>query len=134
MKILIQLDELQKLLYYVEKAFPCEASGIILGQEFRGFTKLFFIETSNKDNTLFTFRIRDAEINKISDSIKGSEKSIVGVWHNHLIGPARLSKYDCVSAKERGDLWLIYSVKYSDINLFRWDGMSFRKLRFGIVK
>ena len=134
LEIIIPLSQIQRLLKQVRIAFPREVSGIILGQEFGPYTILSFIGTSIEENTPFTFCIRDVEINSISDSIRCSEKRIRGCFHSHVFGSARPSIYDCAAEKEVGDLWLIFSVKFSDIKVFRWDGITFQKQRFRITK
>lgn len=130
----IQLSQLQLLLKYVQAAFPREASGIILNQEFKEYGILSFVETSSEENTPFTFCIRDVEIKKVSASLKKSEKKVCGCFHSHIFGSARPSKYDCAAKKEVGDLWLIFSVKFSDFKIYRWDGKIFHKQKFRIIQ
>lgn len=131
---LLQIDEVERILAQAKTAFPLEASGLLLRQAFRRFTILSVIETSIEENTLSSFRIRDAEISKIAKSVENSEKKICGCFHSHVLGPARPSRRDSLPDKERGDLWLIYSLSFRDLNLFRWDGSKFQRDRFQIVR
>lgn len=126
-------DEIEKVLASAERAFPKEASGLLLRQEFGRFTLLSLTETSNDENTPLSFRIRDEAIEKIAKCLKGSGKTICGVSHSHVVGQARPSSIDCAATKARGDLWLIYSVAYRNLRLFEWDGMAFQRTRFKIV-
>lgn len=127
---LLPIDQIDQLLTCVQAAFPREASGLLLRREFRRFTVLSVAGTSSEENTLFSFRIRDAAIDKIAESLRGSGTRIGGCFHSHVVGAARPSSRDCAATKEPGDLWLIYSVRFRNLNLFGWDGMTFQKERF----
>lgn len=127
------VDEIEKVLASAKTAFPSEASGLLLRQQFGRFTLLSVTETSNQENTLLSFRIRDEVIEKIAKSLKGSRRAICGVSHSHVLGRAWPSSIDCAATKERGDLWLIYSVAYRHLRLFKWDGMTFQRTRFHIL-
>jgi len=127
------VDEIEKVLASAQTAFPKEASGLLLRQEFGRFMLLSVTETSNEENTPLSFRIRDEVIEKIAKCLKGSGKAICGVSHSHVLGRAWPSSVDCAATKERGDLWLIYSVAYCNLRLFKWDGMTFERTRFQIL-
>ena len=130
---LLPIDQIEQLLTHVKAAFPREASGLLLRRELRRFSVLSIAGTSSEENTLISFRIRDAAIDKIVASLRGSDKKICGCFHSHVVGPARPSSRDCDASKEPGDLWLIYSLRFRDLNLFGWDGLAFQKERFRIV-
>ena len=130
---ILPIDELEKVLTSAQTAFPRETSGLLLRQKFGRFTLLSLTVTSSAENTVLSFRIRDAAINEIAESLKGASTTIGGCFHSHIIGPARPSSRDCAATKEPGDLWLIYSVGFRDLNLFRWSGMTFQKARLLIV-
>lgn len=133
-EIIIPIGQIQLLLRFVQSTFPLEASGIILGQELGKYAVLYFIETNIAENTPFTFCIRDSEIFKISESIKGSDKKIYGCFHSHIFGAARPSIYDFSADKNMGDLWLIYSVKFSDFKIYKWSGIAFQNQSFKIIR
>ena len=126
-------DEIEKLLASAQTAFPREASGLLLRQEFGRFTLLSLTATSDDENTLLSFRIRDDVIGKIAKCLKGTGATICGCFHTHVVGPARPSRVDCATAKKRGDLWLIYSLAFCNLSLFSWDGMTFHKTRLQIL-
>ena len=130
---LLEIAQLQKMVNHIEKAIPCEAAGIILAKEYKQHTYLSFVETSVEENTLLSFRIRDKAINEIAESVKGTRLRICGCFHSHILGPALPSSYDCLTPKKKGELWLIYSVRFLDINIFSWIGTSFRREHFRIV-
>ena len=127
------IDQIEQLLTYAWAAFPREASGLLLRREFKRFTVLYVVATSNKENTLISFRIRDTTIDKIAESLRGSETRIGGCFHSHVLGAARPSTLDRVATKEPGDLWLIFSVRFRNLVLFEWDGMTFQRERFRIA-
>ncbi len=133
-RIIIPLSQIQLLLKIAQSSYPRETSGLMLGYDFRQYTLLNFVATSNSENTPFTFRIKDAEIAEVADSAKETNRRICGCFHSHILGVAKPSAYDIACPKNEGDLWLIYAVKYSDIRIFRWDGESFQKQRFTILR
>lgn len=126
------INQFEQLLVCVQEAFPREASGLLLRQEFKRFKVLSVAGTSSEENTLHSFRIRNAAIDKIAVSLRGSGTRICGCFHTH-IGVARPSRHDRAATKEPGDLWLIYSVRFRNLNLFKWDGMTFKKERYLIA-
>lgn len=130
---LIPTAQIKYLLAHVQVALPREASGLLLRRDFKRFTILSVTGTSSTENTLFSFRIRDAAIEKIAESLKGSDTRICGCFHSHVVGAARPSSRDCAATKKSGDLWLIYSARFRDLNLYQWDGMTFQKERFLLV-
>lgn len=127
------IDQIGKLRTFVKVAFPREAAGLLLRREFKTFTFLSFAPTPNEDNTLLSFRIRDAAIDRIAESLINSDTRICGCFHSHILGAARPSKKDRAAKKMPGDLWLIYSVRFRNLRLFSWDGAAFQKERFRIV-
>jgi proteasome lid subunit RPN8/RPN11 len=127
---LLRSDEVQQLLRLVRAALPREASGLLLRQEFKPFTLLSVAATPVQQNTPLSFRISDAAIDTIAKSLRESDASIGGVFHSHPQGPAKPSRRDSLPPKELGSLWLIYSVRFRDLNLFKWDGTGFQKERF----
>jgi proteasome lid subunit RPN8/RPN11 len=130
---LFPISQLERFLKHIRAALPREASGLLLGREWGRFTVLSFAGTSSEENTPSSFRIRDAAIERVAESLQGSGMRICGCAHSHNFGRAFPSRYDC--AAEKGDciLWMIYSVPRRDLNLFVWDGASFNKERFRIV-
>src|SRR6202051_3066050 len=116
--------QIEHLLTHVRAAFPREASGLLLRRDFKRFTILSVAGTSSTDNTPLSFRIRDGAIEKIAESLRGSDTRICGCFHSHVLGKAYPSSHDCAATKESGDLWLIYSVRFRDLHLYRWDGMA----------
>lgn len=130
---ILSIHEIEKLLTSVQTAFPQEASGLLLRREFKRFTVLSLTVTSSEENTPLSFRIRDAAIDEIAESLRGSDTTICGCFHSHVVGPARPSSSDCAGTKKPGELWLIYSVRFRNLNLFGWDGMTFQKERFLIA-
>ena len=130
---LIPTDEVEKILMHVEAAFPREASGLLLRREFKQFTLLSVVGTPIEENTPLSFRIRGAGIKKIAESLRGSGTRTCGCFHSHVVGGACPSRRDCAARKEPGDLWLIYSVRFRNLNLFRWDGKRFKRERFLII-
>jgi proteasome lid subunit RPN8/RPN11 len=130
---LVPIDQIEQLLTRVHAALPREASGLLLRREVKRFTVLSFAGTSTTENTPFSFRIRDAAIDKIEKSLSGSSTSICGCFHSHVLGAARPSKLDCTATKKPGDLWFIYSVRFRHLHLFAWNGITFQKERFLIT-
>lgn len=134
MKYFIGAENISAILENVRSAFPREASGLVLGQEFGRRTVLCVHATRSDENTLVSFRIRDETIRRIAQSLLNVRLRIRGCFHSHIIGAARPSRYDCLVAKAAGDLWLIYSVRFQDLRLFEWDGNAFKRIRFGIIR
>ncbi|MEW6654080.1 MAG: Mov34/MPN/PAD-1 family protein [Bacteroidota bacterium] len=113
--------------------FPCEASGILLRRDFRRFTILTFVRTRSDENTPFSFRITDSDIQRISESFVDLHTRIGGCAHSHPLGRAVPSSIDSTAIKEPGDLWLIYSIRFHHLNLFQWNQTSFQKVSFEIA-
>lgn len=130
---LFPIDQVGELLACTKAALPREGAGLLLRREFKRFTVLSVAATSNEENTLLSFRIRDVAISKIAESLIDSGTKICGCFHSHVLGAARPSKRDCAATKKRGDLWLIYSVRFCNLNLFSWDGATFQKERYRIA-
>jgi len=129
---IIKIYQLKQIVRFINNSFPKEAAGIIIADKFSTNFILTFVETSTKENTWFTFRIRDGEIKKIENSISETNKRICGCFHSHTIGQASPSRLDCEAKKKIGDLWLIYSVKFLEFNLYKWNGKSFQKVSFRV--
>ncbi len=127
---LLPINQVERLLTHVRTTFPREASGLLIRRELKRFTILSVEGTSSEENTLLSFRIRDEAIDKIAESLKDSGARVCGCFHSHVVGAARPSRYDRATTKEPGDLWLIYSMRFRDLNLYRWDGLMFQKERF----
>ena len=130
---LLPTAQIEHLLLHAQAALPREAAGLLLRRDFKRFAILSVVGTSSMENTLISFRIRDAAIKKIAESLQGSGTTICGCFHSHVVGAARPSSHDSAATKEAGDLWLIYSVRFRDLNLYRWDGTTFQKERFLIA-
>jgi proteasome lid subunit RPN8/RPN11 len=130
---LFPIDQIGELLTCAKAALPREAAGLLLRREFKRFIVLSVAATSSEENTPLSFRIRDVAIDKIAESLINSGTKICGCFHSHVVGAARPSKHDCAATKKPGDLWLIYSVRFRNLNLFSWDGMTFQKERFRIA-
>lgn len=130
---LLPIAQIDYLLTYAQAALPREASGLLLCRAFKRCTILSIAGTSSAENTLRSFRIRDAAIEKIAQSLKGSDSKICGTVHSHVLGKAYPSSRDCAATKKNGDLWLIYSMRFCDLNLFRWNGKTFEKERIVIA-
>lgn len=129
---ILPVDQVERLLACVDDAFPCEAAGLLLGREVGRYTVLTITDMGSSENTLLSFRIRDAAIAQVAASLEGSETKIRGCFHSHVLGDARPSRTDCEGAKDFGDLWLIYSLRLRRLNLFRWRGRAFTKEPFRV--
>ena len=127
------IDQIGRLLTLVEEALPREAAGLLLRRESKGITVLSFAPTPNTENSPLSFRIGDAAIDRIGQSLIGRETRICGCFHSHILGAARPSAKDRAANKKSGDLWLIYSVRFGNLRLFLWDGVVFQRERFRIV-
>ncbi|MBI4539227.1 MAG: Mov34/MPN/PAD-1 family protein [Gemmatimonadetes bacterium] len=130
---LLPIDQIEQFLTHVQAAFPREASGLLLRREWKRFTVLSFVATSSEENTRLSFRIRDAAINTIAESLRASGTRICGCAHSHNFGKAFPSSHDCAATKGPCTLWMIYSVPRRDLKLFVWDGTTFHKERFRII-
>ena len=130
---ILPVDQLERLLACVDDAFPCEAAGLLLGRQVGRHTVLTINYMSSTDNTPLSFRIRDADIVQVASSLKGSETNICGCFHSHVLGDARPSRADREGAKEFGNLWLIYSMRFRRLKLFRWQGTAFTGEHFRIA-
>lgn len=130
---ILPVNQIQEFLSYSQEAFPCEASGLLLRRDIRRFTVLTFVRTRSDENTPFSFRITDSDIQKISESLVDSHTRIGGCAHSHPFGRAAPSSIDSAASKEPGDLWLIYSLRFRHLNLFQWNLTSFQKVNFRIV-
>lgn len=132
-RYVIPIDQIGKLVTFVKQALPREAAGLLLRREFKSFTILSFAPTSNEENTLLSFRISDAAIDRIAESLMNRDTRICGCFHSHILGAARPSPKDSAAIKKSGDLWLIYSVRFRNLRLFSWDGLRFRTEHFRIA-
>jgi proteasome lid subunit RPN8/RPN11 len=130
---LLRATQLAVLLDHVEAAFPTEAAGLLLREEIGRFTFLSVAPTPSCENTLTSFVIRDADIDKVADSLNSSPVKVGGCFHSHILGPARPSPRDVAGAGSSGGLWLIYSVRFRQLNLFHWNGSKFRKERLRVL-
>lgn len=133
MLTLVPLSQIRNLLEFADKSFPNETSGLLLSQILGDKQILSLAPTSDKDNSPITFRIRDLEIKEVEKDIKNSTKQICGCFHSHIRGRARPSKMDQSGKKKKGELWLIYSVKFSQLKIFEWDGSNFFPIRYRII-
>jgi proteasome lid subunit RPN8/RPN11 len=130
---LFPINQIEQILTFAQAAFPRESAGLLLQEEFKRFTVLSVAATPIKENTLLSFRIREAAIDKIAESLRGSGMIICGCFHSHVIGAASPSRHDNAATKKPGDLWLIYSVRFRNLNLFEWNGSIFHRERFRVV-
>lgn len=130
---ILPVDQVERLLACVDDAFPCEAAGLLLGRQVGRYTVLTITVMSSTENTPLSFRIRDATIVQVASSLKGSATKIYGCFHSHVLGDARPSRADCEGAKEFGNLWLIYSMRFRRLKLFRWHGTAFFSERFRVA-
>ncbi len=130
---LLPVIQLKKLLVDAESALPREASGLLLGRDFGRFTALSVIATPSHENTIISFRISNSDIDRVEEQLRGSDTRIRGCFHSHVFGAARPSSVDCSATKAPGDLWMIYAARFSNLKLFRWNGTSFQRERFGIL-
>ncbi len=129
---IIPLDQIERLLECVDDAFPSEAAGLLLESQVGRSTVLTIASTGSSENTPLSFRIKDAAIAQVAESLRGSATKICGCFHSHVLGDARPSRTDRVGARGFGELWLIYSVRFRRLNLFRWGGAEFRRERFRV--
>ena len=130
---ILPVDQVERLLACVDEAFPCEAAGLLLGRHVGRYTVLTVASVSSSENTPLSFRIRNADIAQVASSLKGSTTKICGCFHSHVLGDARPSRTDREGAEEFGSLWLIYSVRFRRLKLFRWHGTAFFGERFRVV-
>lgn len=130
---LLPANQLLPLLRVVHDALPREASGLLVQREAKRGLLLSILPTPASDNTLHSFRISDESIAKTVRSLAGTGDLVCGCFHSHVLGPARPSKFDRLAASNVGGLWLIYSVRYQELNLFVWNDGEFRKERLCIT-
>jgi proteasome lid subunit RPN8/RPN11 len=121
------------LLIGVREAFPKEASGILVQQAYKRVSVLSLVATSSEINTPTSFRIEDDAIESVQRSLAHTRARVCGYFHSHIGGPARPSSRDVAGAKDQGELWLIYSVRFRDLRLFRWNGAAFERERFRLA-
>jgi proteasome lid subunit RPN8/RPN11 len=128
----LTLRGLDHTLRVARLAYPREACGVLIGAARGHVTRLSVMATTAEENTSLSFVIRDRAIQTIAQSLDKSS-AVRGCFHSHVLGPARPSKRDCTAHKSRGDLWLIYSLRFLDLRLFTWDGARFSRTRFRVV-
>jgi len=127
-------DQLKEFLSHVDRVFPKEASGLLLGNEFKQFTILSFVADSCSENTACSFRIKAETMQKVARSLRGSTTKLLGCAHSHPKGAAFPSPMDREGATDACFLWMIYSVRRRELNLFEWDKRKFNKVRFRIIR
>lgn len=130
---LFRLSEIGQLAARAEAVFPREASGLLVRRAVRGDHLLSVCVTSDAENTIDSFRIRDAEIDRLTRELRGTNGRVGGCFHSHSLGRARPSRVDRAQPKKMGELWLIYSVPERDLQLFEWNGTAFRPRRYRIL-
>lgn len=130
---LVPIDRIEQLVAHAHAALPREASGLLAQRLVDGFAVLSVVIASSDENSLCSFRIRDSFIEKVEKFLSGSKTRICGCFHSHVLGPAYPSKLDSAGPKKRGELWLIYSVRFRQLHLFEWNGVAFRRRGFLIT-
>jgi len=127
-----RVNDLVAAVRHSHKSFPTEACGVLVGR--RGSTLLSIRSTAGRDNTVISFTIADSEIAAIEQDLAGSNEAVRGCFHSHVFGRAIPSKRDAAARKRRGDLWLIYSLRFRQLRLFEWNGDRFSRRRFRVVR
>ena len=127
----IEIDALANLLRQARLAYPREACGLLVGAAARGGVRLSVLATETDRNTAVSFLIQDAAVERGQKALRSGE-TLCGVFHSHILGPARPSRRDRAGARTPGELWLIYSLRFRDLKLYEWDGGQFtrKRLRF----
>jgi proteasome lid subunit RPN8/RPN11 len=124
--------ELRRLRAAAMSALPCEASGVLIRKESRRETILSLVVTASDRNTPRSFMIGRETIRNIQRTLIGSSSSVCGCFHTHILGTPWHSRRDRTEPKPTGDLWLIYSVRFREFELFEWDGNEFQRMRLRI--
>jgi hypothetical protein len=130
---LISTLQVERFLAQVRAAFPREASGVLLGCDWRRYTLLTFVATPWEENTPRSFRIREEQIGRIAASVAGTGAQICGCAHSHGFGRACPSPRDAAAVKGQCTLWMIFSVPRRDLKLFAWEHGDFTRQRLRIV-
>jgi proteasome lid subunit RPN8/RPN11 len=125
-------SELEKIIEHVFSAIPKEACGLLLARDSARNSILSFIGLPSSGNSEYSFRIKDISICQIANSLRGSKTRICGCVHSHIRGRAKPSLVDCESSKGQCLIWMIYSVRYQELNLFEWCETGFRKIHLRI--
>ena len=130
---LISTWQVEQFLTHVRAAFPREASGVLLGRDWKRYTLLTFVATSLEENTRRSFRIREEQICRIAAAVAGTGAQICGCAHSHGFGRAWPSPCDAAAVKGPCTLWMIFSVPHQDLRLFAWENNAFTRQRLRIV-
>lgn len=117
----LPFEHFEGFIAHVRSAVPREGSGLLLEQQFKRHSLLLFVPCSHEDNTVISFRISDAAISRVVDSVRGTQWRVTGCAHSHNRGRAFPSPNDCATPKGTLLLWLIYSVRWRDLRLFSWE-------------
>ncbi|MDP1632447.1 MAG: Mov34/MPN/PAD-1 family protein [Caulobacter sp.] len=124
----IAAEDLAAVLLQVRIAFPREACGLLVGTVIRERVRLSVAATGSERNSVTSFHIPDAAIASARMALRVGS-TLRGVFHSHILGPARPSRRDIAGPKAMGELWLIYSVRFRDLALYQWDGERFDRKR-----
>lgn len=108
---------------YSSLHFPMEACGLLGEKKGKnGKINLRVFPTQNDSKYKNRFRISNADFWKNSKLAEFEGYSIVGCFHSHPNNIAYPSSRDItLSQKNTFKLWLIFSVKYNQINLYYMD-------------
>ncbi|MCW5752319.1 MAG: M67 family metallopeptidase [Alphaproteobacteria bacterium] len=111
--LLLGVRDLKALIDAAEAAYPEEACALLVGR--RGPGDRIFVERIVQSRNVAEDRRRRFEVDPglrigLERELRGGPLAVVGVWHSHPDGPARLSATDLASAYEPELAWLLTMV------------------------
>jgi proteasome lid subunit RPN8/RPN11 len=129
MEIELTRAALARISAEVERAFPEEACGILLGRESR-------IERAQPARNVHPkpqthFEIDPQALIDAHRAARAGGPQVVGYYHSHPTGPARPSDIDRLQATGDGRLWAI--IGESSVTFWRDDEDGFVALSYGVV-
>ena len=120
-----------------ESVWPEECCGLIVGRKGPDGTEISaLVPTANvaEAERHERFEVDPAAHLRLQRNLRGTEQSVIGVYHSHPAGPAAPSAHDLARAIEPGWLWIIVGLtdgRTGEINGFLHRAGGFEPVELG---
>jgi proteasome lid subunit RPN8/RPN11 len=132
--LIINEDNLKKIVSHAVKEFPNEACGIIAGRKTKDekiVEKIY--EVKNRVNSPFRYEMDPEEQLRIFQEVENESLEVLGFYHTHPHSDEKPSEIDKALAFYEGFSYVIYSVPLRTLASFIWDGKNFSSEKIKVI-